>query len=99
MGTVISLKHLHRIEKMVQTKRAGSGKILIGGERMMGKSELDGFDFSNGSFFPPTVIEDVAQYDMLWREEVFGPVVVVKQFEVCGLPCFRDRMLLSLCLD
>ncbi|KAH8094887.1 aldehyde dehydrogenase [Cristinia sonorae] len=81
MGSVISLHHLKRIEHMVQHERAGSGKILAGGHRMTGKSELDGFDFSKGSFFPPTVIEDVAHSDVLWREEVFGPVVVVKQFK------------------
>ncbi|TCD69876.1 hypothetical protein EIP91_005953 [Steccherinum ochraceum] len=80
MGSVISMHHLNRIEKMVQRERQGSGKILAGGERMKGKSELDGFDFSKGSFFPPTVIEDVSLGDELWREEVFGPVVVVKQF-------------------
>lgn len=82
MGSIISLQHLKRIEKMVQRERPGSGKILAGGKRMKGKSELDGFDFSKGSFFPPTVVEDVSLVDDLWREEVFGPVVVVKQFEV-----------------
>ncbi|KIK67819.1 hypothetical protein GYMLUDRAFT_68842 [Collybiopsis luxurians FD-317 M1] len=77
MGSVISPRQLERIEVMV--KRTG-GKIVAGGERMVGKSELDGFDFSHGSFFPPTVIVDIAVEDELWQEEIFGPVVVVKQF-------------------
>ena len=81
MGTVISQNHLERIEAILhRNKRAGN--LLAGGQRMTGKSELDSFDFSKGSFFPPTVVEDIALDDVLWREEVFGPVVVVKQFDV-----------------
>jgi acyl-CoA reductase-like NAD-dependent aldehyde dehydrogenase len=59
-----------------------SGTVLAGGERMAGRSPLDGHDLSQGSFYPPTVIADVSTEDELWREEVFGPVVVVKRFKV-----------------
>lgn len=79
MGTVISPHHLQRIESM--TDRT-SGDILTGGERLLGKSELDGFDFSQGCFFPPTVITEINSEDELWKEEVFGPVVVVRRFSV-----------------
>jgi len=48
---------------------------------MTGVSDLDGFDFSRGSFYPPTVIADVDVDDEIWQEEVFGPVVVVKRFK------------------
>ncbi|KAI0082397.1 aldehyde dehydrogenase [Panus rudis PR-1116 ss-1] len=87
MGTVISQHHLERIERIVQKRGKGDGKILFGGERMTGTSELDGFDFSKGSFFCPTVIENVSLESELWREEIFGPVVVVKRFsdEVQGI--------------
>lgn len=79
MGTVISQNHLERIEAILhRNKRAGN--LLAGGQRMTGKSELDSFDFSKGSFFPPTVIENVSLESELWREEIFGPVVVVKRF-------------------
>lgn len=80
MGTVISLRHLQRIEGMMERT---AGKVVIGGERMDGQSALDGHDFSLGSFFPPTVVTDVSVEDELWQEEVFGPVVVVKRFSVC----------------
>ena len=79
MGTVISMRQLERIESMVQR---GVGTILAGGRRMTGASELDGYDFSQGAFFPPTVITDVPTEDDLWREEIFGPVVVVTRFSV-----------------
>lgn len=81
MGTIISESHLHRIEKMVG-ERSTTARILAGGKRLMGKSTLDGFDFSQGLFYPPTVIDGVETHDELWREEVFGPVVIVKKFTV-----------------
>lgn len=65
---------------MVETR--SSGTILTGGEPLKGRSSLDGFNFSRGSFYPPTVIEDVSLEDDLWKEEVFGPVVVLRKFEV-----------------
>ncbi|KAI9056512.1 aldehyde dehydrogenase [Trametes sanguinea] len=77
MGSVISLRQLQRIEAIVQR---GVGTIIAGGKRMTGTSALDGFDFSQGAFFPPTVITDVPTEDDLWREEIFGPVIVVKRF-------------------
>ena len=81
MGSVISVRHLKRIEGMLQ-RRGGNSTILAGGTRLVGKSLLDGFDFSKGSFLPPTVVADVNVEDELWQEEVFGPVVVVKRFSV-----------------
>ena len=82
MGSVISTRHLQRIQGMVEQR--SSGAILIGGEPLKGRSSLDGFDFSRGSFYPPTIIADVSLDDTLWKEEVFGPVVVLNKFEACG---------------
>ena len=79
MGTVISHRQLERIEALVHR---GVGTILAGGKRMTGTSTLDGYDFSRGAFFPPTVITSVPTEDDLWREEIFGPVVVVTRFSV-----------------
>lgn len=59
---------------------------------MMGASELDGFDFSKGSFFPPTVVQDIDTDDELWKEEVFGPVVVTKSFAVSFFGTFLFTM-------
>ncbi|KAF9268190.1 aldehyde dehydrogenase [Marasmius fiardii PR-910] len=80
IGTVISQRHLNRIEGMIERTK---GRVLVGGQQMLGDSVLDGFDFSKGSFFPPTIIADVEVDDVLWQEEIFGPVVVIK--------CFRDE--------
>ncbi|KAG6842025.1 hypothetical protein C0991_003551 [Blastosporella zonata] len=77
MGPVISEHHLERIEGILSRT---SGKILCGGQRLSGPSPLDGFDFTKGSFLAPTVIEDIKSTDELWKEEVFGPVIVVRRF-------------------
>lgn len=92
MGTVISPHHLQRIEGMVSRTK---GKILEGGKRMRGKSQLDGFDFSLGSFFSPTVVSDISIEDELWQEEVFGPVVVIKRFSVSNLLLRAGGILLT----
>jgi len=81
MGSIISMRHLQRIHGMVE--RRSSGSILIGGDPLKDRSSLDGFDFSRGSFYPPTVIADVFLDDTLWTEEVFGPVIVLNKFEAC----------------
>jgi acyl-CoA reductase-like NAD-dependent aldehyde dehydrogenase len=89
MGTVISQAHLERIERSVKRTK---GKVVAGGERMTGISSLDGFDFSQGAFFPPTVVTDVPLEDELWREEIFGPVVVVQRFSVSCSPLLPTKM-------
>jgi acyl-CoA reductase-like NAD-dependent aldehyde dehydrogenase len=102
MGTVISERHLARIQAMLESSR--SGAVLTGGQRLSGKSDLDGFDFDGGSFFPPTVIADIATSDPLWQEEIFGPVVVAKRFSVSlhgnhDLVFDEDDFQLMCCVD
>jgi acyl-CoA reductase-like NAD-dependent aldehyde dehydrogenase len=80
MGSVISAHHLQRIQGAVEQRR--SGTVLTGGEPLKDRSSLDGFNFARGSFYPPTVIADVSLDDALWKEEVFGPVVILNKFEV-----------------
>ncbi|KAG8904024.1 hypothetical protein FRB99_002366 [Tulasnella sp. 403] len=81
MGPVISAKSLARIEGMCARITEGSGGIIVqGGKRMTGMSSLDGFDFSKGSFFPPTLVTHEDHKDELFQEEVFGPVVSIMKF-------------------
>ena len=88
MGSVISLPHLQRIDGMVKRARNAGSQILAGGERLFGQSEIGDFNFSKGAFYPPTVIADVAVGGEIWKEEVFGPVVVVKRFSVSVLDSY-----------
>lgn len=85
MGPVISLRQLQKIEGLVDDAvSSGHAKILVGGRRMHGSSQLDGFDFSKGYYYEPTVLLSTTGNSILetsiWREEVFGPVIVVVGF-------------------
>ncbi|KAF7301913.1 Aldehyde dehydrogenase [Mycena indigotica] len=82
MGTVISERQLSRIQSMIdEGLESDSDTILLaGGHRLTGISSLDGFEFSRGSFYPPTVISDISTTSKLWQEEIFGPVVVARRF-------------------
>ncbi|KAJ7930034.1 aldehyde dehydrogenase [Mycena leptocephala] len=81
MGTVISERHLIRIQSMLEKSlETSKADVLAGGQRLSGKSELDGFDFDGGSFFPPTIIANIETSNALWQEEIFGPVVVARRF-------------------
>lgn len=81
MGTVISDKALQRIEEMLAPKQVKL-RVIAGGCRLTGPSPLDGFDLSGGYFFAPTVIEGVQEDEPIWQEEIFGPVLVVRRFDV-----------------
>ncbi|GAA5920098.1 hypothetical protein JCM6882_004379 [Rhodosporidiobolus microsporus] len=85
MGPVISARQLGIVEELVKSAKEDGAEILCGGERMSGKSELDGHDLANGYFYPPTLITGTDKVDAtslrIWREEAFGPVLVIVPFD------------------
>ncbi|KOS19828.1 NAD/NADP-dependent betaine aldehyde dehydrogenase [Escovopsis weberi] len=85
MGPVVSARQLANVERLVDGAVAGGADVLIGGSRMTGVSELDGTSFSEGYFYPPTILASGASCDItstaLWREEAFGPVIVLAGFD------------------
>ncbi|KAI1463493.1 aldehyde dehydrogenase [Daldinia caldariorum] len=86
MGPLISAKQLDRVEALVNDAvNSGKAKVVIGGGRMRGTSSLDGTDFSKGYFYEPTILVSKEGDDIIetciWREEAFGPVIVVLGFD------------------
>ncbi|KAI5855551.1 aldehyde dehydrogenase [Durotheca rogersii] len=86
MGPLISAKQLDGVEALVaEAIEGGKAKAVTGGRRMLGTSALDGTDFSQGYFYPPTVLVSGKGSSILntriWREEAFGPVIVVVGFD------------------
>ncbi|GAA6058641.1 hypothetical protein JCM10212_004052 [Sporobolomyces blumeae] len=85
MGPVISARQLGVVEGLVQDAKDNGATIVCGGERMRGKSEIDDCDLGKGYFYPPTLIIGTADKPAttlrIWREEAFGPVLVVVPFE------------------
>ncbi|KAM0542868.1 hypothetical protein ACHAPJ_012591 [Fusarium lateritium] len=86
MGPLVSERQLSKLEELVNSATGdGHAKILCGGQRLAGVSELDSSDFSQGCYYPPTVLTSVSDNSItksrIWREEAFGPVIVVVEFE------------------
>ncbi|KAF3021877.1 hypothetical protein E8E14_001520 [Neopestalotiopsis sp. 37M] len=86
MGPVISAKQLGNIETLVKEAiGSGNAEALTGGSRLGGLSQLDGTDFSKGYYYPPTVLVSTSESSILktriWKEEAFGPVIVVVAFD------------------
>jgi acyl-CoA reductase-like NAD-dependent aldehyde dehydrogenase len=85
MGPLISAKQLANVRMLVDDAVEAGVKVLTGGQRMVGRSALDGTDFSKGYFFPPTVLADSATKKIvdtkIWQQEAFGPVIVVVGFD------------------
>lgn len=72
MGPLINVEQRDRVHAMV-TRGIGEGAILVTGG---GLPE----NLQDGAFYSPTVIECLDETNLLWNEEIFGPVVCVRPF-------------------
>lgn len=89
MGPLVSARQLAGVETLVdEAVRSGDAVAVTGCHRMQGTSQLDDTDFSKGYFYPPSVLASSSSgggksilKTRLWREEAFGPVVVVVGFD------------------
>ena len=85
MGPLISEKQLTNVTTLVDSALESGVWVYAGGKRMAGTSPLDGTDFSKGYYYPPTILADSPQHKIIdtriWKEEAFGPVIVVVEFE------------------
>ncbi|CAL8470086.1 g9628 [Coccomyxa elongata] len=61
-----------KVAQLVEDAVADGAKVLVGGHLV----EHD----SGGQFYAPTVLVGVTPAMRIWREEVFGPVMVIVQF-------------------
>lgn len=87
MGPLVSAKQLQNVERLVNESIANEKAVAFAGaKRMTGTSALDGSDLSNGYFYEPTILvsregnESIIK-SSIWREEAFGPVIVVVAFD------------------
>ena len=74
MGPLISDGQRKKVIAYIDKAKAEGGKILCGG-RIPENAEL-----KNGYFFEPTVLVDVSAHSHIFKEEVFGPVVLLHKF-------------------
>lgn len=78
MGPIVSKNQFEKIHGSVQAGIGEGARVLTGG------SPLTEGAYSEGNFYPPTIVTDVARNSILACEEVFGPVlsiIPVRDFE------------------
>lgn len=75
MGALRDEKRIPVIQSFVDKAVEAGGKILTGGRRLT-KNGLD-----KGAFYAPTILADVAEDNEAYKEEIFGPVVIIKKFK------------------
>lgn len=75
MGSLISPEHRETVHGFVERAIAAGGKLRCGG-RMLTEAPYD-----KGSYYAPTIIENVTPDMELFQEEVFGPVLAVTRYK------------------
>jgi betaine-aldehyde dehydrogenase len=75
VGALISEQHMHKVLGFIARGRAEGARVLIGGTRVTTG------DLANGYFVAPTVFDNCADDMGIVREEIFGPVMSVLEFD------------------
>jgi betaine-aldehyde dehydrogenase len=75
VGALISEDHMSKVLGYIARGRAEGARLLAGGNRVTAG------DLANGSFVAPTVFADCHDDMAVVREEIFGPVMTVLEFD------------------
>ena len=73
MGPLINAQAIQRTEEYVELGLQQGGRLIMGGNRPP--------QFKSGFFFEPTLFDNVDNNFRIAREEIFGPIGVVIEFE------------------
>lgn len=71
MGPLTNRAQYKRVQRFIAQGKADGARLVIGGEVPAGK----------GYFVKPTIFVDVPTDSVVWREEIFGPVLCVRSFD------------------
>ena len=75
MGALISASHMQKVQSYVSKAVDEGAKVLLGGSSLKPSGRC-----SQGSFFEPTILSNVAQQSCVNQEEIFGPVITLQSF-------------------
>jgi 4-(gamma-glutamylamino)butanal dehydrogenase len=73
IGALISRGHMETVLGYVETGRREGARLVSGGERIL--------EETGGYFVPPTIFDNVRNDMTIAREEIFGPVLSVIEFD------------------
>ena len=75
IGPLVSEQHMHKVLSYLERGRAEGARVLTGGMR------LTAGELAKGNFVAPTVFDNCRDDMAIVREEIFGPVMSVLEFE------------------
>jgi betaine-aldehyde dehydrogenase len=75
VGALISEQHMHKVLSYIERGRAEGARVLTGGMRVTTGG------LQKGYFVAPTIFDDCRDDMSIVREEIFGPVMSVLEFE------------------
>ncbi|HEY2634428.1 MAG TPA: betaine-aldehyde dehydrogenase, partial [Steroidobacteraceae bacterium] len=75
VGALISEQHMHKVLSYIERGRAEGARVLTGGMRVTTGG------LGKGYFVAPTIFDDCRDDMSIVREEIFGPVMSVLEFE------------------
>ncbi|MGH3666138.1 MAG: aldehyde dehydrogenase family protein, partial [Egibacteraceae bacterium] len=75
MGAIVSRRQYERILDYIESAKQEGARLIVGGGRPQGQA------FARGFFIEPTVFVDVQPGMRIAREEVFGPVLSVMEWQ------------------
>ncbi|HEY2021950.1 aldehyde dehydrogenase family protein [Paraburkholderia sp.] len=75
MGPLVSRAQFDRVRGHIEQGIADGARLVTGGDRPAGAPE-------QGFFIAPTVFTDVPPASALWRDDIFGPVLCVRVFDM-----------------
>ena len=75
MGPLIEQRHLDKVAGYVDLAREEGGDVIEGGARLTGP------EYDAGTYYPPTILDGMTNSMRAAREEIFGPVQSVIDFE------------------
>ena len=73
LGAIIEKKHMDTILKYIRIGKEEGGEVLCGGEQILAET--------GGNFIAPTVFGGVTPEMTIAKEEIFGPVLAIMEFE------------------
>jgi gamma-glutamyl-gamma-aminobutyraldehyde dehydrogenase len=73
IGALINRGHMERVLRYIEVGRSEGARVVTGGARIL--------EETGGYFVPPTVFDNVSNDMTIAREEIFGPVLSVIEFD------------------
>ena len=75
VGSLISASHMEKVLGYIALGRSEGARLIVGGQRVTTG------DLANGCFVEPTVFDGCHDDMRIVREEIFGPVMTVLEFD------------------